>query len=452
MAASGDSENIFTSILSTQAINASKGNPYNAFNVSQLPASNGTHTNFYKTDLAVLSSYLNTYVSGPICIFGILGNFLTLAVLTRRSLFKSMNIMERSSHIGLTALSLSDMMYCITFLPSAFLKSEKSNPFYPFHFEIDFNLVYETYQNGVINIFITCSTFLIVVMAAQRYLAICHPLKARQVIELKYTRVIVIGTVIFSILLNLPRFWKYQIIAGSCTELRDDLYCSVGPIVYVQMGHVITLNKVAKNVYMSFFFIISIAIPLLVLMFCNFNLIKTLHGSLRIRRQLSNSHQLRSLESTHRITLTLEIIVVGYIVLVVPAEIHNFVWEFISDSHSQKLANQQNFTAALLGVLQNINFSFNFILYCIINTNFRKTIVNLLFCAASSPSESLKSSSKSYCRTQSVDEMNLKPISDNTHHRNDVIDARESKHLIMVNGHNKPGQLVASIWSENELL
>ena len=61
----------------------------------------------------LVESVVNRAVAPSICVFGIIGNLLNLVVLTRKRLQCSMDRMEKSAHVGLVALALSDMMYCV---------------------------------------------------------------------------------------------------------------------------------------------------------------------------------------------------------------------------------------------------------------------------------------------------------------------------------------------------
>jgi len=61
----------------------------------------------------VVERLVNRAVAPAICVFGIIGNLLNLVVLTRKRLQCSMDRMEKSAHVGLVALAISDMMFCV---------------------------------------------------------------------------------------------------------------------------------------------------------------------------------------------------------------------------------------------------------------------------------------------------------------------------------------------------
>ena len=305
---------------------------------------------------------LDRHITHYICLFGIIGNFINLAVLTRKSMTAHMQRMEKSSHVGLIALALSDDFYCVCSFPQAWNDSAFSTN------SIDFWLVYNTYGMACINCFLLSSTWLTMALAVCRYLAICHPLYARQYLGITASRTIIIAVFCLSILFNLPRFWMKEIINIECVD---------GSRSYFNMPGYMASTEVAGMAYMWLYFIFVILLPLVVLAYCNIYLVKALHKSSRLRRQLSSSNcsDMQHSEATRVVTLTLCIIVIMYIVLVGPAELVAFWKPFVGDN-----TLQYGLAVKMCNCLQKLNFAVNFILYCVINVHFRKEIKHLLLC------------------------------------------------------------------------
>lgn len=55
----------------------------------------------------------------PIAVLGILGNLLNIFVLTRKQLLNTMDRMEKSVNVGLVALAVSDLLFCLLFLAAS---------------------------------------------------------------------------------------------------------------------------------------------------------------------------------------------------------------------------------------------------------------------------------------------------------------------------------------------
>ena len=299
---------------------------------------------------------IDRYVTHYIALVGIIGNLINLVVLSRRSLTAHMGRLEKSSHIGLIALAVSDFLYCMCSFPQAWNDHTFSRP------SISFWLVYDTYGTACINCFLLSSSWLTMSMAVCRYLAICHPLRARQYLGMTASRTIIIVVFCLSILFNLPRFWMKQI---------NHIDCMGGGKLYFHMPGYMQSNDVAHIAYSWLYFIFGILLPLVVLAYCNIFLIKAIQSSHKLRRE----HSSDSTEATRIVTLTLCIIVVMYIVLVGPAELVTFWKPFVSDN-----ALQYGLAVRICNSLQMLNFAVNFILYCIINVHFRQVIRELLLC------------------------------------------------------------------------
>ena len=145
--------------------------------------------------------------------------------------------------------------------------------------------------------------------------------------------------------------------------------------VYYRERGLLKTSEVVNTLYMWIYFVIAILFPLILLCYCNAYLIRALRESAKMRRQYQTA-KTPSIDSTHRITLTLVIIVIMYILLVSPAEIMNFLKRMVIEDQSK--TGRFNLSLAILNSFQAINFSCNFILYCIINVHFRETVKNIL--------------------------------------------------------------------------
>ena len=312
--------------------------------------------NWYKNVEYIIDRYVTHYI----CLFGIIGNFINLLVLTRKSLTAHMARMEKSSHGGLIALAVSDFLFCLCSFPQAYQDDRFGRP------AIDFWLVYDTYAFACINCFLITSTWLTVAMAVCRYLAICHPIRARQYLGMTAARAIIVAIFCLAILFNLPRFWVRKIVC----EVRD------GNITYFKTPDFFYTNAIASAIYMWIYFIFGILLPLLVLAFCNIFLMKALRQSHHLRRQHSVAQSQQSNDATRIVTLTLCVIVIMYIVLVGPAELITFWRRFVVTDNVFQYA----LAVRICNCMQMLNFAVNFILYCIINVHFRKVVKDLLLC------------------------------------------------------------------------
>ena len=308
--------------------------------------------------------YINGIIIPGVCTIGILGNLINLVVLTRKKLTSSMDTMERSAHTGLISLAFCDLLFCIAALP----KGIKPNMEIMFT-RADFWLYYNSHGVHLINVLTMTSTWLTVIMAASRYLAICHPLKAREIVDVKSTKIALISVFVICIFFNLPRFWETSILT-TCNPRHEVIayYLDMGPLIQKEVLHLVLQWLWA---------ILGNLIPLLILAFCNICLILALRESTRMRRQF-RVHSNKA-ESHNRITPTLIIIVLMFFILVSPSEILHFLFKFFVDASEQQ-KEAYLLAASVLNVMVTINYSFNFVLYCVINVQFRRIVKDLLLC------------------------------------------------------------------------
>ena len=304
-------------------------------------------------------SIIDVYITRWICAFGILGNIINLLILTRRSVSAHMSELEKSLHVGLIALAMSDLLYCICSFPEAIKAYKRYNG--P---GMNFWVMYDAYGYAFINCFLLSSSWLIVAMAVCRYLIAYHPLRAHHYLSTAVSRTIIITVFCLSILFSLPRFWMQKIESVPCEE---------GGRLYFVMNAYMKRNETARLLYMWLNFILGILSPLLVLMYCNVFLVKALVASSTSRQQHASP---KGRETMYVATLTLCIIVILYIVLVGPAELVTFWAPFVSHGN----AVRYGLAVKICNTLQMLNFAINFLLYCVVNTHFRNVVKSIVCC------------------------------------------------------------------------
>lgn len=232
------------------------------------------------------------------------------------------------------------------------------------------------------NVFVFSCTWLTVIMALGRYVAVCRPLHARGCINLRATRVSICAVFAASILINIPRFMHYQVQRFSCENLVVEENLTGPPegidcpcAFYHQNPGSLFENKTFVFFYNLAWSILALIIPLIVLTVCNVCLIRALRHSYQIQKQCRAN---KPKDSGHAITPTLIALIIMFIVLVGPSGILSFFRDAVKVSSSA----YYNYMSAL--VFTNgfvlINFAVNFVLYCVVNAKFRKIATETLCC------------------------------------------------------------------------
>lgn len=325
----------------------------------------------------IVEEFIYKRVILAVSVFGIGGNLLNLIILSQKSLMCTMKRMEKSAHYGLIALALSDLLVCLTALSSGFYEIGKKDGSFA-HASFDFRLMHKLYGYGVINTFMLSSTWLTVATAVSRYIAICHPLRARQIIGKRFTVTSLVVVILTSVLFNIPRFLDKQphSIVSEDTGGHRMYFAYPGPL---------ERHPEVERAYSWTYFTLGIIMPLCVLVFSNAKLVVALRSSkkLRVQSTLPQTAPLRTAadnehaedHSASRITLTLVVIVAFFVVLFIPAELLNFFMKHtVVDVYHMEVFN---IAQAIGNLLQTVNFAFNFILYCVVNIHFRHSMYRL---------------------------------------------------------------------------
>lgn len=323
---------------------------------------------------------VDTCLAPVVCAFGILGNAVNLFVLTRKQMKCTLKHMERSYNEGLVALALSDLLFCFAYLVVSF--ADRKFVVSPGGYLL--NIYLNTYQEPLLNIFLFSSTWLTVVMAIGRYIAICRPLHARGFISLRATRVAISLVFVAAIVANLPRFWRYYVMRKPCLEYYLSVYrtsedCAC--FIYVKaVGDVYKTIKFGYGIAMG---TLTIFLPVAVLVVCNLCLIRALRRSYAMQQVCCAS---QPKETGHRITPTLIALIVCFVTLVTPSEVLGFFGDQIIQRgrRTRGVSRLYGFQTATVvcNCLLLVNFAVNVILYYVINVQFRRVIRAVACCHA----------------------------------------------------------------------
>lgn len=322
---------------------------------------NPNSTSPYFRYLGVL---LDTKVSVFICIFGLIGNICNLMVYIPQGRHCSMGRIEKSVYWGLVALAFSDMLFCVMVILRVYIERDELSIR-----SITFSLVVSVYSEALINIFVLASTWLTIIMAIGRYLAICHPFRAREIIGMTVAKRIVLLIYCLCLLLNAPRFFFYKIEKIECVKVDYVAYFRWPSHVHGRT------NPSLQKSYDWFYFIIGIALPCGLLVLCNALLVRALRRA-RTKLRLIRAIEVSSVDQYRAITMVLVALVLMHIFLVSPAEIVFFIRQQLLDIN--EFQEMYNLIVTVLNTLQALNFSMNFVLYCVINVHFRRALVRLI--------------------------------------------------------------------------
>lgn len=303
--------------------------------------------------------------------------------------------MEKGALVGMMALAVSDLLFCAVTLSGSYLPGTRL-----VYLTRDFTFYYTLYGNCVQNILIKTSTWFTVIMAASRYFVVSQPIKARQYMRCGHTVGAIVLCLVFWILFKIPMAfqWKYH-----------TLECPSGPMYVLDDMGPFRENRKLKLSFTYLWATLGFFIPVGILGYCNIKLIFSLRSSKKIRKHslktdlttqtlspdgttISQPKTNRSVKQAEknqrRITYTLIAIVLMFFICVCPSEVIQLLIDLEVEKSDTSHGNFR-FAVFASNLLQALNSSSNFTLYCVVNAYFRKTMQRwLLRCVGRRPSPS----------------------------------------------------------------
>lgn len=314
---------------------------------------NGTcETVTYPIRSVVMSGFLLL----PICIFGLIGNFLCVTLLIRKYFATSV------FRIYLSALCLAD---CGTLLAALFMLALpilaeffNSNPLWQ---SLMSRSILMCYPFGVMAE--GTSTLATATISIVRFLSLKCPLSTRALSRAKVAKVIVVSVCLFTFLLNIPRFLELKLF--TCNSITGNYSISV-------VGTTVLRDSA---LYQRFYMVVVYTalmyiLPFAAIIVCNasicYILIKTWSSRLQLHRH-GGASKSNELTATRLIVFLCLLFVVSHTLPFILNAIEASLWEVnITEAYSATV-DVSNFLVALKA-------SSNFLWYLMFNENFRSNL------------------------------------------------------------------------------
>ena len=302
------------------------------------------HKDFYET-----AQYVTGLIIYPaLCILGITGNVLALVVLNHRDMATPTNVYLSALAVSDTFKLLNDLMYFII------LVVLQSNPQTG---QIMMSYVYP-YAHYIFNMSVCVTAWLTISVAAERYICVCHPSKAKEVCTIPRAKLVCSAVFLFMSVLSIPSGFRYRV--ETIHDVRANVTCP--QVVPTALG----TNDAFMIPYSWIQNSLRGIIPVFVLVFMNARIINELRKE-RVKG--------KKFSARNRITLMLIVIIFMFLVCITPDAIMStfFGKGYVEEDHLVK--GIREITDSLLAV----NSAFNFLLYCSMSQAFRNTFLKI-FC------------------------------------------------------------------------
>ncbi|XP_076170579.1 putative G-protein coupled receptor B0563.6 [Ptiloglossa arizonensis] len=296
-----------------------------------------------------------------ICCLGIIGNILNLVVLTRRNMRGTAYIYMR----GYSAAALLAIFFCIPFALRVLIHKETGRwsnwiqAFYHTHLELFLG-------NGCLGV----GVMMLLALTVERYVSVCHPGQhTRPLCGPPHLTVVLIPLATF--LVYLPSAFR--------GEITTCFLAPGGPVIYQKRENQSFLDSLFYQVYKVALEIVFKVAPTILLAGFNLRIMIVYRRSCDRRRRMTLSRTVSSDEDPRtyaeerRLVLLLGSTSILFLVCVSPMVILNVTLRESILSHYP----YQVFRA-LANLLEVINYSITFYIYCLFSEDFRNTLIRTL--------------------------------------------------------------------------
>ena len=318
-------------------------------------------------------------IGGIICCFGFVGNLLSLIAFQRDRRSPTTTLLQclaSSDFILLLSVFITDALpYICSFTGTC------DNPWDTWPYIRYIWILTPTSH--------MCSIWFVVLIAFNRYWAVCRPHTMSRVWHNQRTPVYVILVLFVVIIFNLPRFFEYtiqqvEVTTNSTTsvQLKENT---------TGFGNAFSYKVVYKVMLVN---ILLILLPIILLVVMTTLILRALRKTKRKMKQNRKSTKsgngavscnkkrgtstASSRSSTSEITVVLVMVVVVAIVCQTPLAVFHFVRYSFKYSCGQFVFYLNDISKLLV----NINSCINFVIYCLFSRKFRKLLCTAFVCQA----------------------------------------------------------------------
>ena len=306
----------------------------------------------------VLFQYYVWGITGNIiAILGIIGNVLSIVVLTNQRMISSTSCYLIALAIFDTIVLMASVLFlCLPTFYTAKQTLEDYYYAYPYM---------HPYAYPVSLIAQTCSIYTTVAFTVERYIAVCRPLKAAKLCTISNARRAIIILVCCSVVYNIPRMLEYKVEM----TFENSTNKSFPRIQTTDLGS----NPTFRHVYFVFMHMaFMLIIPSTMLAVLNTCLIRAVKQSEKTRGKVNTKTR-----RENSLTIMLISVVIVFLVCQVPSIVDNILYATLDAQTYRKPLLVKLYCISNLMVM--INSATNFYIYCLFGNKFRRVCCRI-FC------------------------------------------------------------------------
>ena len=313
--------------------------------------------------------YVNGLAIPSVLFVGAVGNSLSLAIGHRYGKWRDMSSLEKSAMAGLVALAGSDLMFCLIGLPELlFRRSTYQGAFTEISGVWDAAAFgYRIYKEPLHNLFLFTSTWIIVIISAERCLAVNSPIRARWYIRARKAVFVYVFVFLLAFVVCLPLFLKYQLVVEPC---QSECVCAY--VILTSLYRNVTFKKCYNIIWLT----AGTFVPLCFLLVTTTRLVRVLHHR-RLRHNAIHVEKFRY----SRVTLTIIATIVTFFLLVCPSIVLESVGLAVGMGNlTADEVDIYRIAVQATNLTQAVKMSCNFIFYCSFIRQFQRPVQMIVSC------------------------------------------------------------------------
>jgi len=340
---------------------------------------------------------VNIYIVGAMCAFGIAGNVLSLVVLGRDQ------TIHRTTGFLMQMLAVADAAFLVSCLFYNTLNTVvQLTDWLPAVVRRGW-MYFMVCSRPIVFITCTASVWMVVLLIADRYIAICHPLHAAQYSTLPRLRRAVTVLWAFAVTYSLPAIFEVEVVEVKTDHVSpsDGLALNGSDVISGNSTMVDTLlnltlestsseshsvltweltamgrNQVYQVVYRTCLdFVIQYLLPLVALAFFNQRLVHALHESDQWR-----CHSTTDGGTGRQHTWMLFVVVIVFVVCQLPTMAYQVCYVLHWYAGVPFSWSAMNYAGVIIDLMLVVNSSINVVIYCFMGRQFRAILLRIIGC------------------------------------------------------------------------
>lgn len=313
-----------------------------------------------EVDCRMFTLVTYVFVFGSMCVFGFVGNSLSFVVMQHDRRVHAatflLQVMAMTDNAFLLATGFSQIVAALLIYRDC-----TEHPVLPFMYK---------YVHPLVHITQLATVWITVLVAFNRYIAICRPFQAQHLCTMSKVRAQVSVMFLLIVLYNIPRFCEYDInyewdSATNTTQTKSE---------ESQMKKNPTYNMVYENILYCILVFLG---PLIVLVVFNVSLVREL---LRVHRRQVARHlppsKAKGEEQEQNITLVMVVIIIVFLVCQTPAYINQLL-SYALGGEAYDCGKPYYYYFHVSNLVVSSNSVFNFVIYCVFRKQFRQRLKNV---------------------------------------------------------------------------